>query len=753
MQIIKLFFDRELKTLKRIEVAFWSILAVLLLALWAPPAGAAPIDEIRQAIAEKGASWRAEETPIFRLSRQERALMLGARFDVTSPPEGAIAMSRDLDDLPAHFDWRDYNGYNWITPVKNQKICGSCWAFSTVGALEALVRIRENFPALDIDLSEQFLVSCSEDGCGGTWSMARPLAFLAETGTPDEECFPYHASDLPCEDRCPDWAGRVTRIDGWNFVSNNITSIKSAILDQPVSTTMIVYEDFSSYSGGVYEHVWGGQEGGHALMLIGWDDATECWIGKNSWGTSWGEAGFFRIRWWESYIGNSTSIMDYLPPCHDDDGDMYEDSECGGDDCNDKNNQIHPCAPEIPENGIDEDCSGGDRILEYGELSEVEPNDTAGWAQLLDGVAGGETVTVMGNICRCAYSGSIYNGDRDYYELTTPGLDREGDADRDVIYLHLELDWPGTGNFDLLLYDSYAQTVLKKSIYSHPEVFDVIVEPETDYIVLAAGRSGDGGDCTLTVTAGYCTDADGDSYYAPACGGTDCDDENPAIFPGSDFDLDGYTCPTDCRDDDLLIHPGAEEVCDGSDNDCSGEVDDIDADGDGYVTDECGGDDCDDNDLGVHPRAPEKCDGVDTDCDGLMGPFESDDDGDGYNECMDNDCDDQDPWVYPGAKELCDLRDNDCDGQADEGPCLLIESLALLGLAACLVDAAQPTEQPPPVHEDGGGGGGGGCAIQRAAYRDGLASAVIVYLVPILLIGMLKYRARREKTTTPMKQM
>ncbi len=733
------------------EVAFRSILIVWLLALWAQPAGAAPIDEIRQAIADNGASWSAEETPIFRMSRQERAFMLGARFDVTSVPEGAVDMTGRSDELPSHFDWREHNGHNWITTVKNQKLCGSCWAFSSVGALEALVRIRHSTPSLDIDLSEQFLVSCSDDGCGGTWSMARPMNFLEETGTPDEECFTYHAADLPCEDRCADWEDRITRIEGWSYVGSQVSSIKTAILDQPLSTTMIVYEDFSAYSGGVYEHVWGGQEGGHAVILIGWDDATECWIVKNSWGGGWGESGYFRIRWYESYIGNNTTMMDYFPPCHDGDGDLFEDSECGGDDCNDRSSDIHPCALEIPENGIDEDCSGGDRVLEPGELSEDEPNDTSGWAQPLDGIAAGETVTVKGNICSCDYSSGFYKGDRDYYELITPELSREGDSERegdperDVISLRLELDWPGTGNFDLLLYDGYAQSLLKKSTYSHPEVFEVIVEPMTAYIILVAGRSGDGGECTLTVMPGTCTDADGDSYYDPTCGGDDCDDEDPAIYPGSDLDLDGYTCPTDCRDEDPLVNPGAIELCDGIDNDCSGEIDDIDDDGDGYITDACGGDDCDDHNLGIHPRAKEKCDGIDNNCDGLLDPGEEDDDGDGYNECLDGDCDDQDPMVYPGAEELCDLRDNDCDGEADEGPCKLIESLALLGLAACLVDAALPPGSEPPPAPEESSGGGGGCTTYGAGYRDGLASAVIVYLVPLLLIGGLKYRARREK--------
>ena len=137
---------------------------------------------------------------------------------------------------------------------------------------------------------------------------------------------------------------------------------------------------------------------------------------------------------------------------------------------------------------------------------------------------------------------------------------------------------------------------------------------------------------------------------------------------GTDEDGDTFwTCGElveliDCDDNDATVNPNATEICDdGADNDCNGITDDLDADEDGIIAEECGGEDCDDNNDQAYPGRPESCDGVDNDCDpyGIIdNGFDADDDG--WTSCA-GDCDNSDPFINPDAEELCDGIDNDCD--------------------------------------------------------------------------------------------
>ncbi len=148
-----------------------------------------------------------------------------------------------------------------------------------------------------------------------------------------------------------------------------------------------------------------------------------------------------------------------------------------------------------------------------------------------------------------------------------------------------------------------------------------------------------------------CCDLDGDGVFGAQCpGGTDCNDDPAA--------------------EGAAIQPGAAELCDGLDNDCNEQIDDIDADGDGFIAESCGGDDCDDSKATVYPGAPEDgglvegYDNVDNDCDGDVdeGTENFDDDGDGYSETQ-GDCDDANPEIHPGAVEVPGNQiDDDCDG-------------------------------------------------------------------------------------------
>jgi C1A family cysteine protease len=239
-------------------------------------------------------------------------------------PEGEIFTGR----TSSSWDWRDatYNGQtgDWTTPIRNQANCGSCYAFAPLGSIESLIKIKQGNLGYSIDLSEQFIVSCgmewmSDDilGCEGAYSPGQ-YDFITTYGTLPESCFPYvsgSGSVPPCSDKCSNWEDLIIQIDGWHTVASDITSIKNALIQHgPLTAGMIVYDDFFDYSGDVYEHPGSDPDPmNHAVVIVGYDDAQNCWICKNSWGTNWGEEGWFKILYGDCKIGQEIVYFDYIP--------------------------------------------------------------------------------------------------------------------------------------------------------------------------------------------------------------------------------------------------------------------------------------------------------------------------------------------------------------------------------------------------------------------------------------------------------
>lgn len=265
------------------------------------------IEQIKQAINNKGAKWTAGENWVTQLSPEQRRQLLGAILEPIDPSMAELLTIPLVDSLPSRLDWRDNNG-NWVTPPKNQGQCGSCWDFSAVGEIESWWKIYNNELDSMIDLSEQFILSCGDAGScdGGQTSLA--LDFVRRLGVPTESCFEYEADDeIPCTLACDYWQEQAVKIPGWGWITLDediIENIKNAVYRHPVSAGFTVYTDFNYYSGGVYEHVWGDVEGGHAILIVGWNDDEQSWICKNSWGPNWGDHGYFRIKWSNCGIGS-----------------------------------------------------------------------------------------------------------------------------------------------------------------------------------------------------------------------------------------------------------------------------------------------------------------------------------------------------------------------------------------------------------------------------------------------------------------
>ncbi|NIM91661.1 MAG: hypothetical protein GTO17_12020 [Candidatus Aminicenantes bacterium] len=287
------------------------------------------IDRINSEIQLQGLEWKAGVTSLTYATPEERRKRLGALVPLHEDPSKFVHLEEKAA-LPDYWDWSDRNGRNYMTSIKNQGSCGSCWAFSANGVAEAVYNIEKGlysiqtspsndgaYPvesllesddhysdiralALDYpDLSEQELVSCSWAGtCDGGYA-SRSFDYIKSNGVVPEDCFPYEESDVPCN-RCSDWRNKLTRIQGWGYVTQssvNKNAIKAALLDGPCSFYMDVYSDFYNYDGGIYEKTPSATyEGGHLVVLVGYDESQDCWICKNSWGRGWGENGYFRIR-------------------------------------------------------------------------------------------------------------------------------------------------------------------------------------------------------------------------------------------------------------------------------------------------------------------------------------------------------------------------------------------------------------------------------------------------------------------------
>ncbi len=261
------------------------------------------IKELQNKIDAQGAKWIAGETELSFLSDEERLYRVGFDF---RPLEAPLMDGLDLKDLPSSLDWRNIGGASYVTGIRNQGKCGSCWAFAMTAALESYTLIDKNMPNTDLDLSEQVMLSCSGTGsCKGGY--INP-SYIKKTGLPAESFYPYNASDSACSIAQPGWQENAYKIYSYGSVSQNADSLKAALNKYgPLPTAMMVYEDFMHYKSGIYSYVEGKKLGGHAVFLVGYNDEDGGYfIVKNSWGENWGEKGYFKIAY--SQIGSKVSF-------------------------------------------------------------------------------------------------------------------------------------------------------------------------------------------------------------------------------------------------------------------------------------------------------------------------------------------------------------------------------------------------------------------------------------------------------------
>jgi len=207
---------------------------------------------------------------------------------------------KNRKNIPNYWDWRNKS---IVSPVKNQGKCGSCWTFSTTGAIEAHYALLNNVTAPI--LSEQQLVDCAQafdnHGCRGGLPSHAFEYIKYNQGLQFESDYSYEAKDGVCRYNLT--KPHVQVVSGaYNITLGDEIELRDSLFEfGPVSITFQVVGDFRDYKTGVYSSKNcknSTMDVNHAVLAVGYgtENGTDYWIVKNSWGADWGDQGYFKIE-------------------------------------------------------------------------------------------------------------------------------------------------------------------------------------------------------------------------------------------------------------------------------------------------------------------------------------------------------------------------------------------------------------------------------------------------------------------------
>merc|ERR1739844_431775 len=262
---------------------------------------------------------------------------------VSSPtPQDTIQSS----ELPESWDWRNVNGKNYLSWTVNQhipKYCGSCWAQGTLSAIADRFIVADRKKYANIAFAAQTIINCRAGGSCEGGNPAGVYEFMNKVGVPHVTCMNYDAGDHVAVEDCskPDmgvcrdctwppaeagkpgencWAKQnFTRyfVNEYGTISGAENMKKEIYKRGPIACTIDVTLKFEHYGGGIYTEHLDRIGLNHEISVVGWglDEQTgqEYWIGRNSWGTYWGEFGFFRIGMYGDNLGIEESCFWAVP--------------------------------------------------------------------------------------------------------------------------------------------------------------------------------------------------------------------------------------------------------------------------------------------------------------------------------------------------------------------------------------------------------------------------------------------------------
>lgn len=227
------------------------------------------------------------------LSAYEYKQMLGYKQSLGTDTKVTSFARLDTSSLPASVDW---NAKGAVTPIKDQGQCGSCWAFSTTGAIEGINQITTGKL---VSLSEQQLVDCSKSygnaGCNGGLQY-QAMQYNEDYSLETEAEYPYTGRGGSCSYQKSEGVVKTTSYA--RVMPESPTQLAAAAAKQPISVSIEADQTvFQSYTSGIISSSKCGTSLDHAVLVVGYgtDAGKDYWLLKNSWGTTWGEKGFFRL--------------------------------------------------------------------------------------------------------------------------------------------------------------------------------------------------------------------------------------------------------------------------------------------------------------------------------------------------------------------------------------------------------------------------------------------------------------------------